>query len=42
MSGCTELIEGESVTFDASFYPTAAQQVTMKSLVDCMEAVWRC
>jgi choline/ethanolamine kinase len=26
MSGCTELIEGESVTFDTSFYPTAAQQ----------------
>ena len=27
MSGCTELIEGESVTFDTSFYPTSAQQM---------------
>lgn len=26
MSGCTELIEGESVTFDTSFYPTSEQQ----------------
>ena len=26
-SGCTELIEGESVTFDTSFYPTAEQQL---------------
>jgi thiamine kinase-like enzyme len=27
MSGCTELIEGESVTFDTSFYPSSAQQM---------------
>lgn len=27
LSGCTELIEGESVTFDTTLYPTSAQQM---------------